>query len=515
MTPKDDPKTPSPAPADADAPRPSRRGLVFVALGLLLAGFILAIFAAVYRPDYVVLVEMDDQEEGWFRRQIADFAEKRHIKLTTRSYKDGAELERLLRAEALERKSTVLLCMVPRGMLTSLVEEDLVRSIEDLVGFPKTRALVGATAPAALAPAKSRGRLQYAPATISVPLLFWSKAHLADAVAHWSDDRPRIEAAIKRANGAGLPTGYRLEDDPNDWDTYDVAVVAAYWAGRPYDGLTVARVAHVAAGDAAVQDLASRAFALGAHSEELLELDGVALRDALAWESTFFKEGWYHPSMASENWEPRNLLTAAAQGQVFLGWLDSAELFRLHGTGTPELEGFLKDPADLGVARVPRGVSLDIDRGQPARAGDPLVALGGTWWGIPRTAPEATLASELAKHLSEREFQEAWARAYGRLPARRDLLAEIDLVFETDWQFAIARTSKKQAFDLARALPASARWRTAEKRLVSGWREACATQRLVEATALGTFLQTWARGVEPAAPAEAEADSTATQRSGD
>jgi hypothetical protein len=356
-------------------------------------------------------------------------------------------------------------------------------------------------APEAAAPALLRGAVQYVPATLSTPLLFWSKARVADAVGNWEQARPRIAAALERVNGVGLPRGYRLEENPADWDTYDVAVVAAYWASRPYDGLTGPRVAHAASGEAAALDLATRAYSLGARREELLALDGVPLRDALAWESFFVRERLYHPAMVGEGWKPRDLLTAAAQGQVFLGWLDSAHLFRLHGTGARGLEGFLRDPTDLGVSRVPRGVSLDLERGSVARAGDPIAALSGAWWAIPRTAPDAKLAAELAQYLAGREFQQEWARAFGHLPARLDLLAEIDLVFVADWQFAIARVAKKQAIDSGRALPSAARWREVERGLVGAWREACVVGGQTKALNLGMILQRaaqLARG--PAAP---------------
>ena len=492
MTPKPDrardrggPASSAEAPA---APRPPRP-LLWVALGLLLAGFAVALYALLYRPDYVVLVRFDDLEEGWFRTQIADFAEKRHIHLTTRSYRDGAELERLLRAEALERKSRVLAALVPQSMLSPLADEDLVVPLDDLRETVRLRAFLARMTADALAPASARGRPHYVPATISTPLLFYSKRQLADAVVHWNEERARIDAALARENGQGLPDGYRLEDDPADWDTYDVAVVAAYWASRPWEGLTAPRVAHAAVGDAAAHDLATFAYAQGAHSEDLLELDGVGLRDALAWESVFLREGWYHPAMAREQWQPRDLLTAAAQGQLFLGWLDSADLFRLHGTGAQGLEGFLREPADLGVSRVPRGVSLDLERGRVARAGDPNAAISGLWWGIPRSAPEKDLAFDLVEHLSDREFQVAWARTFGRLPARRDLLGEIDLVFEPEWQFAIARVAKHQAIDRGRPLPAASRWRKNEAALVAAWREGCVGKHVTSALDLAMLLR--------------------------
>ena len=496
----------------APPPRPPR-ALLFVALGLLLAGMAIAIYAVVYRPDYVVLLRTDDLEEGWFRTQVAEFAEKRRIRLTTQSYKDGDELERLLRAAALDRKSRILVAMVPQSMLTPLADENLVHPLDDLRDKARVRALLGTMAREASGPSSAGGTPHYVPATISTPLLFYSKRHVADAVAHWQDDRARIDAALARENGQGLPQAYRLEEDPNDWDTYDVAVVAAYWAARAHEGLTVPRVAHAATGDAGAEDLATRAYSHGARSEELLELDGIALRDALAWESVFVREGWYHPSMTREQWRPGDLLTAAAQGQLFLGWLDSADLFRLHGTGAQGLEGFLREPVDLGVARVPRGVSLDLDRGYVARSGDPIAALSGTWWGIPRSSPDAELALALVEHVSQRDFQLAWARTFGRMPARRDLLSEIDLVFEPDWQFAIARVAKKQALEQGRPLPAAARWRRNEAALVAAWREGCVEKKLTAPLDLAMVLrgavQAQAAGGTAAAGTVADSGSAA------
>ncbi|MEO6461775.1 MAG: extracellular solute-binding protein [Candidatus Eisenbacteria bacterium] len=512
MTPKTD-RSPAAGASDPEAAPPTppgrpSRGFLLIALGLLIAGLGVAVYTVVYRPDYVMLVHMDELEEGWFRTQIADFARKRHIRLTTRAYRDGDELERLLRAASLERKSRVLVAMVPQSMLTSLAEEDLVQPLDGLETRVRIRAFLAAMTPQASGHAMARGRPHYVPATIATPLLFYSKRHVADAIAHWSEARARIDGALQKENGVGLPAGYRLEDDPADWDTYDIAVLAAFWASRPHDGMTVPRVAHAAVGDAALQDLASRACAHGARSEELLELDGVALRDALAWESVFLREGWYHPSMTKEQWQPRNLLSAAAQGQLFLGWLDSSDLFRLHGTGAQGLEGFLREPTDLGVSRVPRGVSLDLERGTVARAGDSHAALTGTWWGIPRAAPDADLAFELVKHLSEREFQVAWARTFGRMPARRDLLAEIDILFEPPWQFAIARAAKKQALDFGRVLPHAARWRRNSAALVTAWRQGCVERHLTGALDLAMVLRRAMPGTGVAG-----ADSAATEAS--
>ena len=91
--------------------------------------------------------------------------------------------------------------------------------------------------------------------------------------------------------------------------------------------------------------------------------------------------------------------------------------------------------------------------------------------------------------LAEREFQADWARAFGHLPARRDLLAELDLLFETDWQFTIARIAKRQALDRGRSQPATLRWRNNGRALVATWREMCVEQHSTDPLALGIALE--------------------------
>ncbi len=503
-----------PAPTDVAPAPPSRRGLLLAAMALLLAGFAVALTAILYRPDYVVLVPFDAAEESWFRTRIADFAEKRHVRLSTRAYKDADELERLLRAEPLERKPRVLVALAPRAALAALTDEDVVLPIDDVGGPNRAKRLAAGMAPVALAPAAARGgALRFVPATISTPLLFYSRARVAEAVADWKANRPRIDAAIRAAGGSGLPPQYRLEPEPDDWDSFDIAVLAAIWAARPYDGRTSPRIAHAATGDAVTVDLATRAFAQGVAAADLMDLDAIELRDALAWESVCFGAGWYHPAMTKEGWTPDDLLSATAKGQVFLGWLDMPHLFRLRGTGAPGLEGFLKDPADLGVARVQRGVSLDLEGSLPARGGDALAALDGLWWAVPRTAPDAPLAVELVTMLSERELQADWARAFGRLPARRDLLAELDILFESEWQFAIARIAKKQALDFGRAQPGTLRWRNNARALTATWREVCVEQNNADPYAIGIALErsVVAAAAGAAAPAALARDSVATR----
>ena len=250
----------------------------------------------------------------------------------------------------------MLLALAPRASLASLAEEDLVLPVAEARGGQGSRVLAGAMAPESIVPSASRGGgLRFVPATISTPLVFYSRARVAEAVEGWQADRNRIDAALRQAGGSGLPQQYRLEADPDDWDTFDIAVLAAFWANRPYDGLRVPRVAHAAIGDAATVDLATRAFSQGASTANLLDLDAIELRDALAWESVFFAAGWYHPAMTKENWEQER---AAVGGRA--------------GTGVPRLARHAAPvpPArdrGAGARGLPQGSRRPGRRARPAR----------------------------------------------------------------------------------------------------------------------------------------------------
>lgn len=510
MTESQNPAPPSnaiPAPPTAGAGTPpappSRRNLLVLALGLLFAGFVIALIAVLHRPGYVVLAPLHDGEELWFRERLDRFAASHHVRLTLATYRGAADLERQLALDTHASHPRVLAVLVLQASLVPLVDAKLVRPLGELVGGPRVDRLLAGFLPEALAPARVNGVPCYVPRNLSATCLYYSKSHLADAVAHWSEVRATVEAWFEEANGSGLPRGYALEADPREWDTYDLAVVAAYWASRPFDGLKTARVAHRARRDGgAAVDLASAIYVQGGSSEDLLALDGLAVWDALAWESFFLAHGLYHPAMVREGWDEPDLLTAIAQGQIYLCFLDPTDLFAVHGTTEPAAPAFLRNPADLGVARLPRGASLDLVHGSAARIADPFAARTGTWWGVPRTAPDPPLALTLLEHVSSPEFMTEASRAFGLYPTLRDLDGGLDGLYRENWAYAIARVARKQILDFGRPLPGTRRWTRAREVLVAAWSDVCVNRKLTKtkdiAGALGAY--TGALAMPPGAP---------------
>jgi ABC-type glycerol-3-phosphate transport system substrate-binding protein len=476
------PNSPGPDPsagaaAAAEAPRgPSRAALTWVSIALLAAGLAVTLVALLRRPDRVVLVPFDDVERGWYQARLADFAEKKHVRLTLVAYKDGAELRRLLSADELQRKGRVIAALTPGEMLAPLASDGAILPVESYAG-KGTNDLLAPFAKETVEPARVSGLAYYVPDHVSTLCVFYAKSRVADAVEHWQDVRAKVDADLAAWNGTGLPDEYALESDPNRWDSYDLTVVATYWATREFEGLTVPRVAHAAALEGGADwDLASRCYGAGAENSELAALDGLGLRDAFAWESYWFAHGLYHPSMTRESWGRREILSAIAQGQIFLAPLTSADFFRLHGTADGGGDGLLKNPADLGIAQWPQAMSLEIERGYPARSGNVRAARGGGWWGVPKSSPDPSLALAFVEHVTSTEFATAHCRKFGVLPARLDVLQELDEVLKDAWQFDIARAAKRQALTLGRTMPSSDRWLTARAGLVAAWKDACVTR---------------------------------------
>jgi ABC-type glycerol-3-phosphate transport system substrate-binding protein len=485
-----------PAPAGASDAKatpapPSRRVLLAVALALLAAGFTIAMIALFRRPGYVVLVRMDVTEESWFRTHIEEFAQQHRVRLTTQAYRTTDELERLLAAEHLARKPRIVLVQTPQDMLSPLVEGGIMRPLTDVVGAQRLDRTFAQFVPEAVTPAHLNSKPYYFPGTLTAPLLFYSRARVAEAAEHWESVRDRVDGWLKQANGHGLPAGYSFEANPNEWDSYDLAVAAAYWASKPFDGFQTPRVAHRARREpGTAMDLAGMVYRMGGVNENLLALDGPPLWDAFAWESFLLEHGLYHPAMIRESWDAGDLHTAIAQGQLFLCLLDQPDLFLLHGTGASGSDGLLRNAADMGVSRVPRGASLEQTRGTPSRAGNPYSVRSGTWWGIPVSSPDAPLGLNLAEHVTSVSFQTEASRAFGHFPTRRQLAQSLDELFREDWMYDVARISRRQIFDLGRALPLSPRWRKLQAVLVASWYDVCVSRKLQGTREL-------ARGLEP------------------
>lgn len=82
--------------------------------------------------------------------------------------------------------------------------------------------------------------------------------------------------------------------------------------------------------------------------------------------------------------------------------------------------------------------------GVPAIDGTRKTTTGGWWWGIPSKAPKAKLAYELALFISTNSINALECSQFGMIPIRKDLLQNIQNVFQEGWVGDVYRTSFEQ-----------------------------------------------------------------------
>jgi hypothetical protein len=476
------------APAEQLADDGSRRLLIGFAAVLFLAGFIVAVIAVLYRPERIILVGTDARETAWLSERLKPFADRHHANLKLVPYRDVAQFDSLWAADKAHR---ILLAEVPFERMATLAGQNQVIELGRLKGLGDVKESLAPFHEAATAPASFSGRACYVPSRITTLCLAYSKARVADAVAHAGEVRSMVEGWLRTANGTGLPADYRLEDDPADWDSYDLLVVAAYWANQPFIDGTAPRVAHAVAPTGALAfDLAARAYSMGAQVDEVLALDGFGVRDALAWESLWFEHGLYDTSMVSGRWTSDDVAREVAAGRVWLATLEPSKILRLHGLAADSASAFQQaHAADIGLARMPRGMSLELKNRFPQRTGDPWSARAGFWWGVPVTSPDQRLAVDVIGAATAPALQADAVKMLGWMPTRADLVDGIGNIFTVKDEYDLARRAARQLYTFGRPLPNSPHWPQASAAFARAWNEACVNRHERAPIALAETLR--------------------------
>jgi hypothetical protein len=289
------------------------------------------------------------------------------------------------------------------------------------------------------------GKQYLIPRKFETRIMVYSKSKVADALAIWRSFRDSINAEMKAMNGYGLPATYVLKDDPNKWDFFDVYVVGYIWAHTPYQGKMHGRIAHRGKRNTGTsQRILDRIFQCKGDSSQIMTMHGDAVTDAFMWEAAY-AASVYNDRMWKEAWTSTDIWKGFRDNEVFLTFTTQIDCFIIHGTGQDGLEGYINDPADMGVALMPQGCSLLLDRnGAVSREGCRAVTTGGWWWGIPKNAPDPKLSYQLARYISNTKNQINDCSRFGMIPVRKDILGDISMLFGGGWITEIYQTSFKQ-----------------------------------------------------------------------
>ncbi len=365
------------------------------------------------------------QENDFHKNVLRPFEKSHNCKIIMQTYTDNKNLQEILdkNGDSLDLINMPLELMRFGVTQNKILALDKILTPEEGAEIKKEYFLTDL--------ARIGGHTYFIPRQLETPLLIYSKAQVQEAVQFWENDRESIERVLVKANGQGLPKPYQLEKDPNEWDFYDLFVVGVYWRNKEIHGQKKGRIA---IGSAWPQALMDMAYLSGAKPEEVMRLRELAIVDMFQWQSLFVREGIFPAMLMRENWGSNELFKAWQSGDIFLSFMSQQDFFWLHGNGTSEIPGVIKDLNDIGVARMPKGLSLMQEpSGKPLRQGGRNVCTRSTWWGVGAKSQTPMIAYELAHYLTSTKNQIMESSAYGIIPARQDLLGELGLMFGGGW----------------------------------------------------------------------------------
>jgi len=419
--------------------------------GLLVSVALLAFFAGcAQKPskEITVLIRMMPTQDKFFREQIIpEFEKQNDCKVNIATFENEWDIAKLLELEKSKKNGSIALVKTPfeltrvlveKGYMSNLyVAEDTAKVLQDLAEYHPLASGLGYVDETPY----------YIPRKLETRTMFYLKSKVADAVGKFDKHKTRLNAELKDMNGYGLPAGYVLETDPNLWDFYDVYVVGSIWANEEYNGVKMGRIAHRGAryGGTAL-DLVDKSLQLGATKEDVLSLTADRVVEMFLWESMLVKGKVYNPAMWQDQWKGANIYNGIKDGKVYLSILQQIDDFLIHGwKDDPLMPSYLPDENDMGLALMPKAVSFELDaQGKYVFEGSRAQSTGGWWWGIPKTAPNARLAYTLARFITNRENQAKECSKFGMLPVRKDILMNLQSVFDQGWVGDIFKVAVEQ-----------------------------------------------------------------------
>jgi hypothetical protein len=394
-----------------------------------------------------VLLRANADLASWIKKtQIDEFAALNDLELELVRVDSHEEVVKALEAE--EKSPTGLLAATVSDELSDDVRaKNLVRPIDGTAPKAEIDALFEEFLPSSTRVARDdKGTTWFLPRRAEMTISVYLTDAVEQAYLHWDEDRAAIDAALKEANGTGLPKGFSLEKEPGDWDSYDLFVAAWYWAHHPAPWADPMhpkserttpqpRMAwRTGRHDDAVYDLLGLFYRHGLTDQTLGTLDSPAIVDALQWEALFRK----HHLLIPECEKPEGI-TEDQLNEIFrqgrLGWapMDQEDSLTLHGGARREAPEGIELADRLDWAPMPKGMSVELKDGEPARVGHSFAFEEVELWGVPKHTPDAALAFEWIRFSTRRAMMQRETESHGMMPVRRDLQENYSVLFRVEW----------------------------------------------------------------------------------
>ncbi|MBN2035163.1 MAG: extracellular solute-binding protein [Chitinispirillaceae bacterium] len=387
------------------------------------------------------LISMMPDQEKYFREEVVPVFEKENrVAVETVHYGSIDSVDDYVRKHA----GTAGIVKVPFDRSTMLIERGLLKPLDaictpaELARFRNDYLLTNL--------GKVGGRPYLVPRKFETRIMVYCKSKVRDALDLWRTYKDEIDSEMKRYNGYGLPSDYYLEEDPNEWDYFDFFVAGWIWSHTRYRGKAIGRIGLRGKRYSGTWlGIVDRVFQLDGDSAAVVSMTGDAVLDAFHWEAVYAASGVYNPGMWEQGWSGSDIWKAFAGGEVFLSFMTQLDCFFLHGTGRDNLDGYFKDPDDMGVALMPKACSLELsDIRVPLRSGKRSITTGGWWWGIPAATPDSMMSYRLARHITSTPSQIQECTRFGMIPVRKDVLSDMNMLFGGGWISRVYDVSFRQ-----------------------------------------------------------------------
>ncbi|NIN01513.1 MAG: extracellular solute-binding protein [candidate division Zixibacteria bacterium] len=447
------------------------------------------------KTEMTVLIRMMDIQDLWFRERMKEFEKQNDVKINVVTFDQVEDVRQMIDLERKSGEQKIGLVKTALEMVYPLAKGNYLIPLEEIVESVQLKRDLNEYLPEAVRIGTVDGKIYYLPRKLEAYLLFFLKSKVTDAVERWEEDRVKIDAMLKPANHYGLPAGYQLEADPEQWDYYDVLVLSYFWANTPYHEIAIPRLAHRGKRYAGtINELITRVFQLGGEKEDILAMNTDPVKDLFQWESFFIKNNLYHPGMWEQAWSGGDIWRAISSGEVFMCFLHQIDLFFVHGGSDPTMTGYLSEPYDMGISIMPKGVSLDLTQnGQTQREGGHFSNLYGWWWGIPVTSPEPELSYKLARFITSRQFQIEECSRFGMFPVRNDVLDDLVQAFDEEWKRQIFEATRLQFERGTKELPGLSQWPRIGKNYLDAWYDISVKRNEIKRDEISGSLKNYAK----------------------
>ncbi len=429
------------------------------------------------QKEMVVLIRMMQPQEKWFRQKITQFEREYNVKITVATYDQLSDVERSLQLDRDSGQHSIGLVKTQKAMLSSLIRKNYVMPLEEAVRDDiQLEQDLQEYIDLAIEIGTIDGKHYYIPRKLESNVMLFLKSKVEDAVANWSKYRDAIHNMIKTENSYGLPDGFDVESDPNEWDWYDLAAVSYYWAHTPQeDGRIMPRMAHRGKlYGGTVMGIVDKIFQMGGTSADVLQADTDPVLDTLEWEAFFRKYELYNPGMWEQRWSGGGIWKAMQAGAVYLAFMHQIDAFFLHGVeGNEDMQGYLKNPADMAMAIQPKGVSLEIKDGKPARTGGHYSRISGWWWGIPKTSPDPALSYQLARWITSPAVHSEESATFGFMPVTKEVMNNLEKYYQEPWKREVFAMTQRQIATGVISLKTVSMWPGIEQKWLEIWDKIC------------------------------------------